>query len=135
MEELNNFVVNYSAIIGLLISIFMAFIPFYKYLNAKKLEQKHKNFENFHEKMIRKISNQDGEAGLDEQIAVVFDLRRFPEYYSLSRRILADLIKRLELKLEGEPYLQRLIDEADLTLQFINKKYFIRVFSKLFNKN
>ena len=124
---------NKEAIL-IIISFLGVVIPLFRYLNAKKKEQKRINFENFHEKMIRKISNIQGDAGLDEQIAVIYDLRRFPEYYSVSKRILSDLIEWWKVQIKDKPHFERLIKEANFTLEFINMNYLMRYYSRLIER-
>ncbi len=121
---------------GIIISFLAVIIPLFNYLNAKNKEQKQINFERFHEKIIRKISNLKIDAGLDEQITVIYDLRRFPEYYSVSRRILTDLKEWWMPQLNEKPHFKRLIIEADETIKYIdtNKNFFKRVYTEFRDK-
>lgn len=116
--------------IGIVIAFLGVIIPLVMFLINKNREQKQINFERFHEKMIRKISNIGGSAGLDEQIAVIYDLKRFPGYYLVIKRILTDLIKWWKPQLQKNPHFIRLINEANLTLAFINKNLLSRYYSK-----
>jgi len=105
-----------------LVAILGVVFPVWRYLNAKSKEQNQLNLVNFHEKMLGKFSNQQGSAGLEEQVAVVFELRNYPKYFPVTKRILTEAQNRLRGKLTERPELKMLIDEMDLTLGVINKK-------------
>ncbi len=130
----NFFIKNYKEIAAIAVSFFGIIVPLFQYLHAKKKEQDQVNFERFHEKIIRKISNRDEKTGLDEQVAVIFDLRRFPEYYPVSKRILRDLKEWWRPQLEKNSHFSRLIKEADETIEFMDKKYFERLWLKFKDK-
>jgi len=125
---------EYKEILAIGISFFGIIVPLFQYLYTKKREQDQINFERFHEKIIRKIANRDAKTGLDEQIAVIFDLKRFPEYYPVSKRILTDLKDWWKPQLKENPHFSRLIKEADETIKYINKKCFERLWSEFKSK-
>lgn len=136
IRELFSTIKEYKEILAIGISFFGIIVPLFQYLHTKKREQDQLNFERFHEKIIRKISNIKTEAGLDEQIAVIFDLKRFPEYYPVSKRILTDLKDWWKPQLKEKPHFSRLITEADETIKYINenKNYFKRLWSEFESK-
>jgi hypothetical protein len=55
---------------------------------------------------------------LDQQIAVVFELRNFPRYFELTERILSGL-RNSWLQMQDWANYDRLIRELGLTLQYI----------------
>jgi hypothetical protein len=52
---------------------------------------------------------------LDRQVAVVFELRHFPRYYEVTRRILT----ALKHAWGSQPQWSRLVEEIDLTLAHV----------------
>lgn len=107
----------------LIMSLFGLVVPVWQFLYNKSKELRQINLINFHEKMISKISNLgDIKAGLDEQVAVIFELRNFPKYYPVILRILSSNKDRWQNMLRNEPQFKILIDEADETINYIKKK-------------
>lgn len=87
-----------------------------------RTEGRERDFQAFH-RLVRELVSPDkpGEVmHIDRQAAVVFELRHFPRYYDLTRRMLAGLRQAWSADPEG-PF-PRLINEIDLTLEYINKK-------------
>jgi hypothetical protein len=113
-----NLLNQYSAaasVIALIGGGFWALLKFREYLKDKR-------FHTYHELIDELVDEQrhpDKVIKLDKQITVVFELRNFPSYYSVTKRILTDL-KSLWI---GQP---RIIKEIDLTLVFISKNWFAR---------
>ena len=103
-------------LLGLLIAILAFFIPIYRYLSQKREEQKDKRFVTYHELIADLVDAPGGK--IDRQIATIFELRNFPSYYELTKRIITDLTKQWS-GIEGS---DRLITEMSLTLIYINKK-------------
>ncbi len=97
-------------------------IPIYRYLSQKREEQKDKRFQTYHQ-LIADLASPPG-GKLDRQIATVFELRNFPNYFELTKRIMTDLT----ILWRSDPQNARLVTELDLTLSYIEKK------SKWFNK-
>lgn len=125
--ESDNDILNYIKskwieLIGLLIAVLAFVIPIYKYLSQKREEQKDKRFQTYHQ-LIADLANPPG-GKLDRQIATVFELRNFPNYFELTKRIMTDLTTQWE----NDPDNKRLITELNLTLSYIEKK------SKWFNR-
>ena len=122
--------------LGIVVSFLGIIVPLYQYLSAKRREQIQKNFEKFHEMLIKKIANQDEKSGLDEQVAVIFDLKNFPEYYPVTKRLLKKQINRWEGLLKDKPHMSWLIDEAKETINYIdkNRNFFIRIWAEFKNK-
>jgi hypothetical protein len=120
LEFLKN---NIEFFLGIIVSFLGLLIPLWQYINTKKKEQQQTNLINFHEKIIGKISNQTKMAGLDEQVAVIFELRNFPMYSPVIIRILNDSIVRWNnlMALENDNKYQSLITEAKETIKFLNR--------------
>ena len=87
----------------------------------RRAELKFKRFELYHT-LIRQLVEPDqpgGEMRVSRQMAVVFELRNFPQYAEISARILRGL---LETWLPDKPHLRALTDEIRSTVAFLNTK-------------
>lgn len=93
----------------------------YKYFDTRKREQDLKEFENYH-KLIKELvePNEKGTIFLDRQIAIVYELRNFPRYYALSKRII-EWLKEFWGKEKSDKN-KRILHEMDLTIKFLNQK-------------
>jgi hypothetical protein len=93
-----------------LISMFALAWSAVKYIDVRRSELRQRRFENYHE-LIRKLVRGEDNRGppLDSQIAMVFELRNYPEYSEVTRRILHGL--RETWKSE-----RRIVEEIDITL-------------------
>lgn len=110
------------AIIAIYISIIQ---PIINFTRAQKKQNKDKRFKTYHE-LIDHFAGANGSAMLDRQIAIIYELRRFPEYYPVTKRILSDWVQ--ERNASTIPQIQRLIKEMDLTISYINSSCFERRF-------
>lgn len=129
-------------LIGILISnkefiaILIAIFPIWQYFDGKKKEQRQIRFENYHNKLIAGLSNIKKGFGLDQQIAIVYELRNYPEYYRITKRLLEGYKERLEndefsgLLLPSETKSRkRLVDEINLTIDFIKTPFYKKILS------
>jgi len=118
-------------IIGLLLAILTIYIsiirPIINFTSAQKKLNKDKRFRTYH-KLIDHFTGANGTAMLDRQIAIIYELRNFPEYYSVSKRILKAWIDQ---KNSGtHPYPDRFITEMQLTVKYINSSWLKRKFKR-----
>lgn len=127
-------IVNNKEFLAIIISFLTIIVPFIQYLKTKSTEQSQRNQESFHEKMIKKLTNQKGEIGLEEQVAVIFDLRNYPQYYSVTKRMLHACIVRWKLEREKNPHFDSLILEATETLRYLDCNLFKRFFISIKDK-
>ena len=97
----------------------------WRYLALKHQELRSERFTVYHEliKQLVEQEEKDRPKMLDRQLAVVFELRRFPEYYEPSLRILKGLRQswRKEDSQANDPR-KRLLDEMDATIGKIENK-------------
>ncbi len=116
--EIKKFLIdNWDKIIGIGLAYFALLLPIYKYLQEKRLEEKDKRFLNYH-KLIDELVGGFGKIPmLDRQIAIVFELRNFKEYYPVTLRILTSL--KQTWTASQDPKNNRLIDEINFTEQHI----------------
>ncbi|XOB41398.1 MAG: hypothetical protein ACKKMW_01560 [Candidatus Nealsonbacteria bacterium] len=65
---------------------------------------------------------------LDRQIAIIFELRNFPEYYEVSRRILSGLKENWK-----DVSVERVIEEIDISLKYMESNKICRFCHNLLN--
>ncbi|MDO8566127.1 MAG: hypothetical protein Q7S04_03020 [Candidatus Moranbacteria bacterium] len=99
-----------------------AWVKFREYVKDKRFTTYH----NLIDQLVDDKSHPSGKLMLDRQIAIVFELRSFPKYYKVTQRILEGL-KNEETWKTGNP---RLVEEVDLTLEYINSNIFCRLFKR-----
>jgi len=117
-----NFLNEYYPAISVLSLIgggLFAFFKFREYLKDKRFKTYHELID----ELINEQRNPDRVIKLDRQIAIVFELRNFSNYYPLSIRILSDLKDTWD-----NP---RIIKEIDLSLNFMKSNYFSRILLRL----
>ncbi len=125
MNTILNFLNSSSPVISVVALItggFWASLKFREYLKDKR-------FKTYHElinELVNEQRNPDRVIKLDRQIAIVYELRNFPNYYPLSTRILNDLRQQWT----GP----RILKEMDLSLKFMQSNYFCRIWIKLTKK-
>jgi hypothetical protein len=103
---------------GLILAYFALVVPIRQYLGQKRLEEKDKRFTNYHT-LVKDIVGADGNVFIDRQIAAVFELRNYSEYYDVTERILMGLRRTW---IESNIPAERLIMEIDLTVDFIHNR-------------
>lgn len=123
-----DFFIKNKEFIGIVISIIGVITPLYMFLLAKRKEQQQINFERFHKNLMNGLSNQEAKLGLDEQIAIIYELRNYPGYFPVIQRILNFQIRRWTPKVKEDSKYQELLNEANETLSFINKPRFLNHF-------
>ncbi len=113
---------------GILVSLLTVLIPFATFIVSKNKEQEQKNVENFHEFLMRGLSNQDGKKGLDQQVAIIFELRRYPEYSPVIVRLLKAATSRWKSEVKSKPHFHQLISEAEATIDYFSKNKLQKLF-------
>ena len=111
---------NLAVSIGIGVSILTFIWTVYQYMDKKKREQDLKEFENFH-RLIKELVQPDEKDVMyvDRQTAIIFELRHFKRYYSFSYRTLLGLKEKWGKVPDQYP---RLIEECDLTIEFLKTK-------------
>ena len=112
------------------VGVLSGLIPFawtvISYIHAKRQELREKRFETYHELIKQLIEGNTPESGLfvDRQIAVIFELTNFKEYYPVTQRILSGLrttwLEKMD-KSHDSININRAIEEINLTLEHIKK--------------
>ncbi|WP_010483162.1 hypothetical protein [Pseudomonas sp. S9] len=112
-----------SGVLALLLVLLPLCWSVYTHLSIKKQDLKERRFDAYH-KLIQQLverERNDMPLRIDRQIAVVFELRNFKEYFPVSLRILKGL--KEDWKDYGpESKRTRLHDELDLTIQLMEAK-------------
>lgn len=128
MTDFNKFIFNnWDKILGALIAYFSLVLPIYKYLQDKRKEERNKRFENYHKLIDELVGGQAGkDVMLDRQVAIIYELRNFNEYFPVTLRILEGL------KNTWSQQDDRLLNEIRLTEEYINSSWLKRRF--YFNK-
>ena len=104
-------------IIGVIISLIAIIIPLYKYILDRNSALRDLRFKTYHNLIRQLVEPEDGKDGImvDRQIAVIFELRNFPEYYELTKRMLFDLKKQWEPGIRNI----RIIKEITYSIKYI----------------
>lgn len=87
------------------------------------------NFQNYH-KLIKELNQSDtpNEAiKLYRQVAVVYELRNYPRYFSVSKRILQGWLDSREVH---DSKYKELYLEMRISIEYMNKNFITRLFSK-----
>jgi len=121
MDIRKYFIDNWDKILGVLIAYFSLVLPIYRFLQDKRKEERNKRFENYHKLIDELVGGQSGrQVMLDRQVAIIFELRNFKEYYPVTLRILNGL------KINWAKADKRLLEEIALTEKYINTSWLIR---------
>jgi len=114
-----------AGVLSIIVAIILAVIPaiwsFIRYLNLKNRQLQFERFKIYHQLIKDLVQPEtDGKSMmLDRQIAIVFELRNFPEYYELTLRTLQGLERQWDT---GHPLIKRLLYEMALTIKYIKRK-------------
>ncbi|MGI4862313.1 MAG: hypothetical protein ACRYFZ_00205 [Janthinobacterium lividum] len=95
------------------------------YIHSKRQELKEKRFEAYHRLIKQLVEGDAPDSGIfiDRQIAIIFELINFKEYYPVTQRILIGLRKTWSEKTTSASYsTDRVVEEIDLTLKQIKKR-------------
>jgi hypothetical protein len=105
-------------VLAIILGLVANFFPFFQFIQTKKAEARKNNFETYHRLIGELVDSQTPR--IDRQIAVVFELRNFENYFSVTVRILNGL-KTIWRNI-APPVDVRLFQEIDLTLIYIEKR-------------
>ncbi len=108
------------ALIAAIPAILALGVPAWRYVSDHRESHRQKRFENYHQLVAELVAGRPGQAApkLDSQIAIVFELRNYPEYRDLSQRLLQGLQNDWPESKENA----RLHDEMRLTQSALSKK-------------
>src|SRR2546427_7256901 len=103
----------------------------WRYLSLRADELRFRRFEIYHNLIRQLVAPEPGYQTpyLDRQIAAIYELRNFPEYYELSIR----LLRGLKQTWANNPH-PRLLEEVDHSMVYMNQKMKPRNRIELSNK-
>ncbi len=125
-----DFITSNKEFFGIVVPLVSVLIPLWTFLIRKNKEQKLLNFRIFHDNLMKGLANQETNTGLDQQVAIVYELKNYPEYFPVIKRLLTFQKKRWLKELNQKSHFHMLITESEMTLEFINKSKFNRYVSK-----
>jgi len=120
MEIIKNLLTLLEDHASIITGIFIFTGGFWGLLNFRE-QIRDKRFETYH-KLIDWLVG--GEIKLEHQIAVVYELRNFPSYLDVSKRILKGLQEQWKNKDK------RILSEIELTVSYMEKGWIVRLFKK-----
>ena len=117
---------EYNGTVAIFVSLISGGFALYHYMSIKASEEAARRFTTYH-KMIQDLNiGEDGEAQyIDRQMAIVFEMRRFPEYYPVTLRLLKRSLPRWRTfaQTSSNPSSPNLLaEEAELTVRYINRR-------------
>jgi hypothetical protein len=112
------FSTNWDKIIGISLAFFTVLLPLHQFITSKNLGQRDKRFQSYNKLIDDLLSTE--KPGLERQIAIIFELRNFKEYYPVTLRILEGLQQSLK-DTEVAKKFPRVITEIELTKRFIKR--------------
>lgn len=118
-NEIYNFLGSNTGSVTIIVVLIAGIWQYCKY-------QKEWNFKNYHS-LIKKLNQSDtpGEAiKLYRQIAIVYELRKYPRYFPVTKRILKGWLGS-----RSEEH-KNLYNEMELTINYIDQCWFKRFFKK-----
>ncbi|GEM_PF-1345374 len=110
-----------SLILALVLTLGPLLFAGLRYIRLRSDELRFKKFEIYHN-LIRQLVQSESPSGImyvDRQIAIVFELRNFPEYYELSIRLLFGL---KDSWADKAGFNHRLLEEMNNSMAFMNKR-------------
>lgn len=115
---------TFSELTGV-VSAALAAIPLlwlaFQYIFQKRQEQRNRRFETYHA-LIKQLAQPETKGEpmrLDRQLAVIFELRRFPEYYEPSLRIFRGMREHWAKKTKIGKKRKRWLEELDATIAWM----------------
>ncbi|WP_054060109.1 hypothetical protein [Pseudomonas asplenii] len=123
-DDIWKWVVGNNGVLAFLLALAVAGSALYHYISIKRAEERARRFSNFHQLIQDMNGDASGAAPyIDRQIAIIFELRNFPEYFPVTERILDRARKRWIFKNfgNGGAY-DGVIKEAGKTLSLIARR-------------
>lgn len=113
---------NWDKILGIIIAYFSLVLPIFRYLKDKRKDDRNKRFENYHKLLDDLLGGQpNSQVKIDRQIAILFELRNFSDYYPVTLRILDNLKNTWK-------EIPLLVTEINLTEKYINSSFLDKLF-------
>lgn len=113
---------NAIAALGILGAAVAFIVATWQQVSQRKAEQR--QFQAFHhivEQIVSPLPS-DGLFYVDRQAAVIFELRHFPRYFDFAQRMRLSLKRKWTNEPPPHAHVGMLIEEIDLTLNYIESK-------------
>lgn len=120
MNDILSWLSQNAVAVSILLVLIPATLAFAKNLELRNKQLQHRRFVIYHQLIRELVQGDSPEATpmLDRQIAIVFELRHFPEYFELTQRLLEGLEQAW-----AKP---RILTEIGLTIDYIAQRGFPR---------
>jgi len=114
---------NNAGALGLIFVVVPLMWSVWQYLRFKRQELRAERFKTYHDLIKQLVEREEADKPkmLDRQLAVVFELRRFPEYFEPSLRIIKGLREGWSKDYGPVEKRSRLMEEMDATIKHIEK--------------
>lgn len=129
VKNIFNFLDSHNGAITIVWTVLVALVvfvfKFFQFINIKRKDSKQRDYENYH-KLIKDLNQSDTpneSIKLFRQIAVVYELRNFPRYFPVTKRILNNWPRKID-------ECSLLYNEMDDTINYINYNCFVRFIVK-----
>lgn len=125
------FIQEYNGSLAVLVAVLVAACGFVHYLSTRRSEERGKQYDRYHQLLEDLNVGADGSGQyLDRQIAVIYELRNFPEYWPVTLRILSASLPRWEKAMRESALVavglggrvNTVYQEARLTIMFIERR-------------
>lgn len=123
LQALWDFLETNNGPLGFVLAFVTACWAVWNYFLIKRAEEETRQFQAFH-LMVKGLVRGEGDSPdpyVDQQLAVIYELRNFPQYYPITVRIL----ERSKESWGGAKvgwWADTLIREADLTIEYIKRR-------------
>ena len=128
-----NWIDTNNGTLAFFLGVLTAACGLYHYISIKRSEERARRFASYHDLVDALNGNEKGDAPfIDRQIAVVYEMRNFPEYYPVTLRILQRSLLSWADKKNREGLLAAVTlskapintvsDEARLTIAYIKRR-------------
>lgn len=109
-------------VILIVASFFGAAIPLWLSVLSYITGKRDKRFESYHKLIDDLVGRDDGLPYIDRQVAIIYELKRFKEYYPITLKILTALKSYWRTAAQQNIHILRVLEEIDLTVDHINRK-------------
>lgn len=111
--------------LGLIFVVIPLVWSVWQYLSMKRQELRMERFRIYHDLIKQLVEREEADKPkmLDRQMAIFFEMRRFPEYFEPSLRIVEGLRDGWADNYGPEDKRNRLMAEMDATIEHIRKKF------------
>ncbi len=115
-----DFMKQHNGSVAVVVTIVLALIAFAHYISVRRAEEKGKDFDRYHA-LLKLLNGDDGAPYIDQQVAVIYQLRSFPDYYPVSLRILEHSLPRWQ-RVRDQAMLGALVNGGQVAIDSVIKE-------------